>query len=780
MFELLEGRTLMSASLASGVLTLTETNNADVVVVGKNAAGQLFVTENNVTSNFTWNAVTKVVANLLAGADKFTAQSAVNKPMEVHGGDGNDSITTGSGNDSIFGDNDNDLLDGAGGDDDTHGGAGIDTADYSNRTNDLNISLDDAANDGGIGAHDNIHSDIEVVLGGYGNDVLTGDNFNNTLTGSGGNDILKGMGGDDWLDGGVGGVAVYNQNTGNDVLYGGDGNDVLHASDYGNCSLYGEAGNDYLHGWGGNDYLSGGDGNDTEYGGAGNDSIYGNAGSDYLYGEDGNDNINGDNGTGNLFINVSQFANVKFVAAKPLTIFPVTGPRLLAGTTTLVGPHLISAGALPLMSVTTSSLNTSLLNTTTTKTTTVISQFPINNWPVITFVTYDDYISGGNGNDTVRGNTGNDTCHGDAGNDRVYGDEGNDYLYGDDGADSVYGGAGNDWSSGGNGDDVLVSIGGGTADSVRGDAGRDEFWIDDASTENVLDADFWGESLAGTVHKVGVFANAASKELNGQNLTDPDFSDNRTPYTPDVKNFSSHPLFADSGPNQDDIVQGQVGDCYFLAGLSSTARVDAQRIKNSVVDLGDGTYAAEFFDGSNWKFYRVDGDLATYNGTSSLYYANYGASQSIWVPIMEKAFADFRSGSNSYNSIHGGGVNEPFTDLAGAPASVWDSSSQNNTLMNIKNALTAGKAVDALTPNSNATNGCPCVKWHVYSVESVQTTKFYLPIIGWIEIPTSITLRNPWGYDGGGSTDSNTSDGYVTVTASQFFGYFTSASASYM
>ena len=33
-------------------------------------------------------------------------------------------------------------------------------------------------------------------------------------------------------------------------------------------------------------------------------------------------------------------------------------------------------------------------------------------------------------------------------------------------------------------------------------------------------------------------------------------------------------------------------------------------------------------------------------------------------------------------------------------------------------------------------------------------------------MPTSVTLRNPWGYDGAGS-DSNTSDGYVTVSLEQ-------------
>jgi len=523
----------------------------------------------------------------------------------------------------------------------------------------------------------------------------------------------------------------------------------------------------------------------TEYGGMGDDNIYGGAGSDYLYGEDGNDNINGDNGNSN-FINISQYATLKnLVPLKPLMVVPINGK--LAGATPFVGPQLGGGGATPLttLSLNTTVLKTTVLPNTSTSTISIISKLPPYEWPIFTFVTYDDYISGGNGNDTVRGNQGNDTCHGDNGNDRVYGDDGNDYLYGDDGTDSVYGGAGNDWSSGGNGDDVIVDIGGGSYDSVRGDAGRDEFWIDNASTENVLDADFWGESLAGTVHKVGTFANGASKELNGQHLTDPDSSNNRAPYSaaspykPDSTNFSDHPLFADAGPGPDDIVQGQVGDCYYLAGLSSTARKDPQRIKNCVVDLGDGTYATQFWNGSQWTFYRVDADLPTYNGTNSLYYANVGAQQSIWVPIMEKAFTEFRSGSNSYNSIHGGGTNEPFIAMAGAPSSIWDASSQTNTLLNIRHALDAGKVVDVSTPNSNPPAGTPAIKWHVYSVVSVATQKITIPFLGTVlEIPLSITLRNPWGTDGAGNDGNN--DGYVTFTPAQFFGFFIAGSATYI
>ena len=34
-------------------------------------------------------------------------------------------------------------------------------------------------------------------------------------------------------------------------------------------------------------------------------------------------------------------------------------------------------------------------------------------------------------------------------------------------------------------------------------------------------------------------------------------------------------------------------------------------------------------------------------------------------------------------------------------------------------------------------------------------------------VPVSITLRNPWGFDGGGNQDLNPNDGLVTVTGVQ-------------
>jgi hypothetical protein len=86
------------------------------------------------------------------------------------------------------------------------GGAGSDWADYSLKTTAVSVTLN-GENDvivtvGGM-AEDTIRN-IENLLGGSGNDVLTGDSQANELQGLGGNDTLTGRAGNDVLDGGAG------------------------------------------------------------------------------------------------------------------------------------------------------------------------------------------------------------------------------------------------------------------------------------------------------------------------------------------------------------------------------------------------------------------------------------------------------------------------------------------------------------------------------------------------------------------------------------------------
>jgi putative metal-binding protein/hemolysin type calcium-binding protein len=109
----------------------------------------------------------------------------------------------GAGNDSIAGNANANTLTGGVGSDDLHGGAGIDTVSYPDAGN-QRITLDDVADDGLPGEGDNVHSDIENVAAGAGNDLLIGNAGDNVLDGGPGNDELRGGPGVDTFLGGPG------------------------------------------------------------------------------------------------------------------------------------------------------------------------------------------------------------------------------------------------------------------------------------------------------------------------------------------------------------------------------------------------------------------------------------------------------------------------------------------------------------------------------------------------------------------------------------------------
>ena len=52
--------------------------------------------------------------------------------------------------------------------------------------------------------------------------------------------------------------------------------------------------------------------------------------------------------------------------------------------------------------------------------------------------------------------------------------------------------------------------------------------------------------------------------------------------------------------------------------------------------------------------YRVDNDLAVTGSSTTPAYAKLGAQNSMWVAVIEKAFAHYRTGSNNFASIEGG------------------------------------------------------------------------------------------------------------------------------
>ena len=370
----------------------------------------------------------------------------------------------------------------------------------------------------------------------------------------------------------------------------------------------------------------------------------------------------------------------------------------------------------------------------------------------------NDKLWGGDGEDDLDGGSGNDDLMGGNDDDVLRGCSGNDRMWGGDGNDRIYSGSGDDMLSGGGGNDTLVSIDGDTNDDLWGGAGRDSFWIDEegwwifSSTDDVKDASAF--ESANNLHEVDDFENGVDKTLNGDSLADPTDGAN-------YKDFSVRPLFSSNGPTQRDIRQGAVGDCWLMAGLGAAAKSNANSIHQTVVDLGDGTYGVEL----GGKFYRVDGDLPTSSPASTnLVYARLGAENSIWVPIVEKAYAFYRTGAGTYASLSGGWSSTVF-DAIGDQSAVSQSFANGTAALNhIQTELNAGKAVVVNIQNPQA--GSPLVGSHAYIVERVNFRTINLFGSLRLRIPVSVILRNPWGTDGAGTLDG-VNDGLVTVTASQ-------------
>jgi hypothetical protein len=238
-------------------------------------------------------------------------------------------------------------------------------------------------------------------------------------------------------------------------------------------------------------------------------------------------------------------------------------------------------------------------------------------------------------------------------------------------------------------------------------------------------------------------------DLLGQNYTDPSSS-----YA--YRSFAGKPLFGDAGPVADDVAQGQVGDCYYLASLAAFAKTNPNVIRQAVVDLGDGTYAVRFQSNGGTTFVRVDADLPTYGGGTTPAYAKFGKQGSMWVAVMEKAFAYVRTSTLSYASLDSGWMSEASNLLGLRGRSTYSASGGQSLLDLIATELNAGKAVTYAA--GTVSGDAPLIGSHAYTVDSIQRDSNGVAV--------SMRLRNPWGFDGAGN-DGNTGDGYVTVTGAQ-------------
>ncbi|MET0816012.1 MAG: calcium-binding protein, partial [Solirubrobacteraceae bacterium] len=150
-------------------------------------------------------------------------------PTTVTGGSGNDKLLGGALADDFGGGSGNDTLVGLTNGDEYRGQDGTDTLDLTGAAG-ATITLNDTPDDGpGTGGSANVGSDVEVVLGGAGNDDFTGGLAAQTLDGGGGDDVIEGGAGADELRAGPGADTILAQDDVVDVIGCGDGDDTVFA-----------------------------------------------------------------------------------------------------------------------------------------------------------------------------------------------------------------------------------------------------------------------------------------------------------------------------------------------------------------------------------------------------------------------------------------------------------------------------------------------------------------------------------------------------------------------
>lgn len=221
-FECLENRILLSTvyDLPTKKITVTGTASNDVITISLSGGNTLSVVVNgvneyNLAAANSASVLTLIEVQAGGGNDKVdlgTTTKAINTQTLINGSTGADTITGGAGPDEIYGSSGNDSIDGGLGNDSISGGADNDTVSYANRLLPVNVTLDGLANDGQSGEADNVGfgtTDVESIMGGSGNDTLSGNSLGNYISGGAGIDLIHGNAGSDTIVGGAGVDSLY-------------------------------------------------------------------------------------------------------------------------------------------------------------------------------------------------------------------------------------------------------------------------------------------------------------------------------------------------------------------------------------------------------------------------------------------------------------------------------------------------------------------------------------------------------------------------------------------
>jgi Ca2+-binding RTX toxin-like protein len=322
--------------------------------------------------------------------DTLTGDDNANR---IVGLGGNDTLEGGAGDDIVDGGAGDDLIiggDGAG-DDTYQGGDGSDTVSYASTSQGVTANLASGTASGVEIGTDTLIS-VANLIGGTGNDSLTGDAIGNLLDGAAGDDFIQGGGGNDTLQGGAGNDTI--DGGANDTGIG-DRLSFSNAATGINFTLVQSSSDTMV------DLGAFGLGTDTYrniegvVGSSFNDTLTGSSAGDRLEGGAGDDTVDGGAGSNDRIAFSGASAAINFTLVQSALDTMVNLGAVGLGTDTYRNIEGVIG----------SNFNDTLTGSSG-----------------------NDFVSGGGGNDSIHGAEGDDTLRGSGGNDTIDGGDGIDLL----------------------------------------------------------------------------------------------------------------------------------------------------------------------------------------------------------------------------------------------------------------------------------------------------------------------------------------------------------------
>jgi len=209
--------------------------------------------------------------------------------------------------------------------------------------------------------------------------------------------------------------------------------------------------------------------------------------------------------------------------------------------------------------------------------------------------------------------------------------------------------------------------------------------------------------------------------------------------------------FFEFGADVNDVVQGAVGDCYFLAALASVAWSRPYWIATKMLELDTRGHAAdqiEFRLNGTWKMFQVSEAVPALSPGNIFIYARSSQTGEVWPAIFEKAYAQYRANTTSdqpdYSKLAYGDPVAAAVQLTGLTGTyystqamtadvIWDTVRASSISCKTFNPMVAWTYPTA--PTGVNYNTAHIVANHAYS------------ILGWTYVNGAkyIVLRNPWG-----------------------------------